>query len=87
MGSGFDLVQAEEPDSINRVPTPTPPVPGSSRGQPPIAALQQEQKRLQDELSAVKDVLETQEALNAKRHEDILALLVALNAKLSSPAP
>jgi len=30
MGCGFDLVQAEDSDSIHRVQTPTPPVPGSS---------------------------------------------------------
>jgi len=35
----------------------------------------------------VKEVLENQEALNAKRHEDILSMLAALNAKLSPPAP
>ena len=31
----------------------------------------------------MKEVLENQEALNAKRHEDILHMLAALNAKLS----
>jgi len=48
MGCGFDLVQAEDTDSIQRVQTPTPPVPSSSSGQPSFAALQQEQRRLQD---------------------------------------
>jgi len=85
MGCGFDLVQAKDPDSINRLQTPIPPVPGSSSKQPPITALQQEKKRLQDELSTVKDVLESQEALNTKCHEDILTLLAALNTKLSLP--
>ena len=32
MGCGFDLVQAEDTDSIHMVQTPTPPVPSSSSG-------------------------------------------------------
>jgi len=35
----------------------------------------------------VKEVLENHEALNAERHQDILTMLAALNAKLSPPAP
>jgi len=42
---------------------------------------------MQGELSSVKEVLESQEALNAKRHEDILRMRAAFNAKLSPPAP
>ena len=38
---------------------------------------------MQGELTSVKEVLENQEALNAKRHEDILIMLASLNAKLS----
>jgi len=68
---------------MHRVQTPTPPVLSSSSGQPSIAALQQEQKRLHAELSTVKDIVGAQEALNAKRHEDILNLLAALKAKLA----
>jgi len=35
----------------------------------------------------MKEVLENQEALNAKRYEDILTMLAAINTKLSPPAP
>jgi len=42
---------------------------------------------MQGERSSVKEVLENQEALNEKRHEDILNMLAALNGKLSPPAP
>jgi len=42
---------------------------------------------LQDEITAVKGVLQEEKELNAKRHEDLLAILAALTAKLSPPAP
>jgi len=67
------------------VQTPTPPVPRSSSSQPPVAVLQQEQQRLQDEITVVKGVEEKE--LNGKRHKDLLAILAALTAKLSPPAP
>jgi len=43
--------------------------------------------RLKIELTEVKGALAEEKALNAKRHEDPLALLSALSAKLSPPAP
>ena len=67
--------------------TPTPPAPSSSSSQPSVEVLQQEQQRLQAELTAVKGVLAEEKALSAKRHEDLLAILAALTAKLFPPAP
>jgi len=67
--------------------TPPPPVCSTPLELSKVAALHQEQQRMQGELSSMKEVLENQEALNAKRHEDILHMLAALNAKLSPPAP
>ena len=87
MGCGFDLVQEGDPNSEQGVQTPTPPVPRSSSCHPPIAVLQQEQQRLQEEITTVKGVLQEEKELNAKRHEDLLAILAALTAKLSPPAP
>jgi len=37
------------------------------------------------ELTEVKDALAEEKALNAKRHEDLIALLSALSAKLVPP--
>ena len=87
MGCGFDLVQGEGTGSKQGMQPPPPPVSSSSSGQSSIATLHQEQQRLQGELSTVKEVLEAQEALNAKCHEDILSQLAALNAKLSPLLP
>jgi len=67
--------------------TPNPPIPNSSSSQPSVEVLQQEQQRLQVELTAVKGVLAEEKELSAKRHEDILAILAALTAKFSPPAP
>jgi len=83
MGCGFDLIQGAGTGSKQGMQTPPPPVPSSSSGLPTIAALHQEHQRMQGELSTMKDVLEAQDELNAKRHEDILTMLAALNAKLS----
>jgi len=87
MGCGFDLIQEGDPSSEQGVQTPTPPVLRSSSSQPPIAALQQEQQHLQDEITAMKGVLQEEKELNAKSHEDLLAVLATLSAKLSPPAP
>jgi len=42
---------------------------------------------MQAELIAVKSVLAEEKELSAKQHEDLLAILAALTAKLSPPAP
>jgi len=67
--------------------TPPPTVPSSSSSQSSIEVLQQEQQQLQAELTAVKGILAEEKELSAKRHEDLLAILAALTAKLSLPAP
>ena len=87
MGCSFDLVQEGDPSFEHGVQTLTPPVLRSSSSQLPVAALQQEQQRLQDEITTVKGVFQEEKELNAKRHEDFLAILTALTAKLSPPAP
>jgi len=87
MGCGFDLVQGAGTGSKQGMHTPPPPVSSSPSGLPTITTLHQEQQQLQGELSLVKKVLEDQETLNAKRHEDILNMLAAPNAKLIHPAP
>jgi len=87
MGCGFDLVQEANPDSKQGMQTPAPPVPNNSSSQPSIEVLQQEQQRLHAELTAVKGVLAEEKELSAKCHEDLLAILGALTAKLSPPAP
>jgi len=42
---------------------------------------------LKKELTKVEETLAEEKALNAKCHEDLLALLSALSAKLSPSAP
>jgi len=87
MGCGFNLVQDEAPGSEQGIQTPTPPVPSGSSSRPSVTALQQEQHRLQAEFTAVKGVLAEEKELSAQRHEGLLAILAALTAKLSPPAP
>ena len=50
-----------------------------------MKGLQQEQQRLQSELAVVKGALTEEKELSAKRHNDLLALIAALNIKLSPP--
>ena len=86
MGCRFTLVQDEDPASEQGMQTLTPPVPSGSSSGPSVEVLQQKQLRLQAELTAVKRILPEEKELSAKRHEDLLAILAALNAKLSPPA-
>jgi len=44
-------------------------------------------KGLQAELTKVKEALATEKEISAKCHHDLLALLAALNSKLSPPEP
>jgi len=67
--------------------TPTPPVPRPASRQLPDPASPQEQQHLQDEITTLKGAFQEEKKQNAKRHEDLLALLTALQAKLSPPAP
>ena len=84
---GCDFNQDEDPGSKQGMQTPTPPVLRSSSSGRSVEALQQEQLRLQAELTTVKGVLVEEKELSAKRHEDLLAILTALTGKLSPPAP
>ena len=67
--------------------TPLAPVPHPSTNHPVASAPPQEQQHLQDEITALQGAFQEEKELNAKRHEDLLALLTALQAKLSPPAP
>ena len=87
MGCGFDMVQDEDFGSEQGMQTPPPPVPSSSSSQSSVEVLQQEQQQLQAELTAVNGILTKEKELSAKRHENLLAILAALTAKLSPPAP
>jgi len=87
MGCGFDLVQDKDSGSEQGMQTPTPPVPNSSSSSLSVEALQQEQLRLQAKLTTVKEVLAEEKELSSKRYADLLAILVALTAKLSPPTP
>jgi len=83
MGCGFDLIRAGVPNDEQRVQIATLPVPRPSPSQPATSAPPQEQQHLQDEITALKGVFQEEKELNAKCHEDLLALLTALQAKLS----
>jgi len=87
MGCGFDLIQAGDPSEEQGVQTPPLPVPRSSPSQPTTSAPPPDQQHLQDEITAMQGAFQEENELNAKRHEDLLALLTALQAKLSPPAP
>ena len=76
-GCGFELIKEVDFGFEQGVPTPAPPVPSSGLS---IASLHQKQLRMEADLAKLKE-------LSAKRHEDLISLLVALNAKLTPPAP
>ena len=85
MGCGFTLV--EGPASKQGARTPFAPISGSSSAQPSVESVLSDQAKLKSELTEVKDALVEQKALNAKRHEDLLALPSTLSAKFTPPAP
>ena len=87
IGCGFDLIRAGDPSDEQGMQTPTPPVPHPTSSQLPDPAPPQEQQHLQDEITTLNGAFQEEKELNAKHHEDLLALLTALQAKLSSPAP
>jgi len=57
MGCGFDLVKDEPWGSEQGPQTTVPPIPSGSSSRPSVEALQQEQHRLQAELTTVKGAL------------------------------
>ena len=87
MGCGFDLIWAGDPSEEQGVQTPPPPVPRPSPSQPVASVPPPAQQHLQDEITALQGTFQEEKELNAKRHEDLLALLTVLQAKLSPPAP
>ena len=87
MGCDFDLIRVGDHSDEQGVLTPILPVPPPSPSQHAASAPPQEQQHLQDEITALKGAFEEEKDLNAKRHEDLLALLTTLQAKLSPPAP
>ena len=86
MGCGFSLAKGEHSASEQGPRSTFPPVFGSSSGTS-IEALFQDQIRLKTELTDVEGALAEEKELNAKRREDLLVILAALTAKLSSPPP
>ena len=83
MGCRYTLV--EGPSTEQGVRTPFTLVSGSTSARPSIESVLHDQAKLKSELTEVKDTLAEEKALNAKRHEDLLALLSALWAKLTPP--
>ena len=77
IGCGFELFKEVDFGFEQGVQIPTPPVPSSGLS---IVSLHQNQQRMEADFAALKE-------LSAKRHEDLFSLLVALNAKLTPPAP
>ena len=85
MGCGFSLAKGEHSAAEQGPQATFPPVSGSSSSGSSIEALVQNQTRLKTELTDVKGVLAEEKELNAKSHENLLAILAALTAKLSPP--
>ena len=86
MECDFTLAKGEQTATEQRPRTPFPPVPGTS-SEPSIDALLQDQSWLKIELIEVKEALAEEKAQNTKCHEDLLAQLSTLSAKLLPPLP
>jgi len=85
VGCGFTLVEGLASEQGTRTPFRL--ILGSSLSGPFVDALLQDQAGLKTELTEVEGVLTEEKSLNAKLHEDLLAFLSALSAKLSPPTP
>jgi len=83
MGCGYTLGEGPSTEQGDRTPFTL--VSGSSLARPSIESVLHDQAKLKSELSEVNDALAEEKALNAKRHEHLLALLSALSAKLTPP--
>ena len=83
MGCSYTLV--EGPSTEQGVRTPFTAVSGSTSALPSVESVLHDQAKLKSELTEVKDALVEEKALNAKWHEDLLALLSALSSKLTPP--
>jgi len=75
MGCGFELATSEHFASEQGHCAPFSPKTGRASCEPPIEVLLQDQTRLKNELTAVKDELAAEKAQNAKRCADLLSLL------------
>ena len=71
MGCDFDVGHGSTHKQGPRPPRP----PVSEKPSPTVEAVLEDNARLKEELSAVKSALETEKAISAKRHEELLALL------------
>jgi len=87
MGCDFTLVKGEQTASEQGLKIPIPPIPCTFLSGPSVDALLQDQFRLKTELIEAQEAFVEEKALNAKCHEDLLALLSALPTKLSPPPP
>jgi len=85
MGCGFSLAKGERSASEQGPRSTFPHVSGSSSSGSYIEVLFQDQTQPKTELTDVKGALEEEKELNAKCHEDLLAIMAALTAKLSPP--
>jgi len=83
MGCGYTLVEGLATEQGVR--TPFTPISGSSSARPSVETVLHDQVKMKSELSKVKEALAKEKALNAKRREDLLALLSALSTKLTPP--
>jgi len=85
MGCGFALIKAGDCSGDQGVQTPPVPVPRPTQCQPAASTTVSSPQRLQDEITALQSSLQEEKELNAKRHADLLALLIVLQPK--PPAP
>ena len=85
MGCGFALIKVGDRSEDRGVPTPSVPVPRPTPSQPAASTTTSSSQLLQDEITALKDVLQEEKELNAKRHADLLALLTVLQPKPPVP--
>jgi len=85
MGCSFDLIRAGDCSDEQGEKTPILPAPRLTPSQPTALASPLTQQLLQDKITALKGALQEEKELNAKRHEDLLALLTILQPK--PPAP
>ena len=83
MVCGFKVVKGKPVTSGQGPRTPFPPIPGLSVGSSSLDVVLHNQSQLKAELSEVKTTMAAEKALHATHHEDLLATLSALTAKLS----
>ena len=87
IGCGFTVTKGGSATSEQELQTPLGPIPSeaSTSSALTIDTLLQEQITLKGEITEVKQALTEEKALNAKRHEDLLSVLLNLIAKFPPP--